>query len=113
MQSKIYKLVGPDGKLYESATPGLLGGYKPRKIYGQLNCPNALRWIARGDYVEHRLFFKDEETAKAAGFRPCSICMPDQYRACKLLEKEGQIDDMVYDLSGLTDEEIALVEGKS
>ena len=84
---KIFTLVGPDGKSYESPTPGSLGGYKPRKIYGQLNCPNALRWIARGYYVKQRVFFKDEEAAKAAGFRPCSICMPEQYRAWKLLEK--------------------------
>ena len=85
MQRKIYKLVGPDGKLYDSPAPGLLGGYKPLKIYGQLNCPNALSWVARGYYVKHRVFFKDEETAKTAGYRPCSICMPDQYRAWKLL----------------------------
>jgi hypothetical protein len=93
MQKKIYTLVGPIGKLYESATPGSLGGYKRRKIYGQLNCPNALRWITGGDYVKHRLFFKDEETAKAAGFRPCSICMPVQYRAWKLHNDGERVND--------------------
>jgi len=87
MHKKIYWLVGPDGESYESSTPGLIGGYKRKKIYGQLNCPNALRWIARGEYVKHRVFFKDEETAKAAGYRPCAICMPDQYRTWKLSEE--------------------------
>jgi Metal binding domain of Ada len=86
MKTKIFNLVGPDGNPYESTEPGLIGGYMPRKIYGQLNCPNALRWVARGHYEKGRVFFKNEETAKSAGFRPCSICMPDQYREWKLQE---------------------------
>ena len=79
----MYTLTGPDGKPYQSATPGTLGGYKPSKIYGRLNCPSALRAIARGGYVQHRVFFADEATAIAAGYRPCARCMPEQYKAWK------------------------------
>lgn len=79
----MYTLIGPDGKPYQSATPGTLGGYKPRKIYGRLDCPSALRTIAKGGYLRHRVFFADEATAIEAGFRPCARCMPEQYKAWK------------------------------
>jgi len=54
--------------------PGTLGGNRWLKIYGRLDCPSALRWIARGHYVRHRVFFADEATARAAGYRPCRVC---------------------------------------
>ena len=73
---KTYTLLGVDGKTYQSSTPGLLGGHKKLKIYGRLDCPSALRYIAKGQYVKNRVCFKDEETAIAAGFRPCAKCMP-------------------------------------
>ncbi|QBD74528.1 metal-binding protein [Ktedonosporobacter rubrisoli] len=76
---KLYKLIGPDGKTYESTIPGTLGGHRKHKIYGRLDCPGALRWIARGYYVRHRVFFKDEAAALAAGYRPCAVCMKEQY----------------------------------
>jgi methylphosphotriester-DNA--protein-cysteine methyltransferase len=79
----MYTLIGSDDKPFRSATPGTLGGYKPGKIYGRLDCPSALRAIAQGGYVTHRVFFADEETAIAAGYRPCARCMPEQYRAWK------------------------------
>jgi hypothetical protein len=81
--AKTYTLIGQDGKPYQSGTPGTLGGYKPRKIFGRLDCPSALRHIANGHYVRHRVFFADERTAIAAGYRPCAKCMPEQYRAWK------------------------------
>lgn len=86
--TKIYRLLGADGKTYESTTPGLLGGHKKLKIYGRLDCPSALRFIAKGQYVKYRVFFKDEETAIAAGFRPCARCMPEEYKLWK--EKQGK-----------------------
>jgi methylphosphotriester-DNA--protein-cysteine methyltransferase len=52
-------------------------------IYGRLDCPSALRWIEKGHYVEHRVFFADEATAIAAGYRPCAKCLPNQYREWK------------------------------
>lgn len=79
VEQKMYKLIGPDGKEYISEEKGTLGGHRKLKIYGKLNCPSALRYIAKGDYVQHRVFFKDEETAIAAGYRPCGICMKEQY----------------------------------
>lgn len=80
---KTYTLLGPDAKPYTSATPGTLGGNRRSKIYGRLDCPGALRWIARGHYVKNRVFFADEDTAIAAGYRPCAVCLPDRYREWK------------------------------
>ena len=79
----MYKLVGADGRAYESELPGTLGGHRRNRIYGRLDCPGALRWIAKGHYVRHRVFFADEQTAIDAGYRPCANCMPDEYRAWK------------------------------
>ena len=78
-----YKLIGKDGAPYESATPGTLGGHKATRIYGRLDCPSALRALANGGYVTHRVFFADEATAVAAGYRPCARCLPERYRAWK------------------------------
>src|SRR3954466_12687952 len=80
---KRYTLIGPKGARYVSATPGTLGGHKATRIYGRLDCPAALRAIARGGYVAHRVFFADEATAMAAGYRPCGACLPERYRAWK------------------------------
>ena len=77
----IFKLLGADGRFHESTTKGLLGGNSRAKIYGRLDCPAALGAIKRGKtYVTHRVFFADETTAVAAGFRPCGRCMGEAYR---------------------------------
>lgn len=34
-------------------------------------------------YVKYRVFFKDEETAIAAGYRPCGVCMKVEYKRWK------------------------------
>jgi methylphosphotriester-DNA--protein-cysteine methyltransferase len=78
-----YTLIGADGTPYESATPGTLGGHNATRIYGRLDCPSALRAIANGGYVTHRVFFADDATAIAAGYRPCARCLPERYRAWK------------------------------
>ncbi len=78
-----YTLIGTDGRPHESSTPGTLGGHRRTRVYGRLDCPGALRWIARGHYVAHRVFFADEETAIAAGYRPCARCLPERYREWK------------------------------
>jgi hypothetical protein len=80
---KIWSLLGPDGKLYASGRPGTLGGHRRTRIYGRLDCPAAQRAIARGGYVAHRVFFLDEHHARAAGYRPCGVCLPDSYRVWK------------------------------
>lgn len=79
MEHKIYHLLGGDGKEYDSLIPGTIGGHSKLKIYGRLDCPSALRYIKKGQYVKHRVFFADEETAISAGYRPCGICMRDKY----------------------------------
>jgi hypothetical protein len=80
---KQYTLLGPDRRFYPSSLPGSLGGHRRMKIYGRLDCPAALRVIARGGYVKHRVFFADEATALAAGYRPCAVCCPEKYRTWK------------------------------
>ncbi|MDY7104906.1 MAG: Ada metal-binding domain-containing protein [Actinomycetota bacterium] len=78
--SGTWRLVGPDGRACDSPVPGTLGGHRRGRIYGRLDCPSALRAIARGGYVRDRVFFADEATAIAAGYRPCAVCLPDAYR---------------------------------
>ncbi|MGI4814480.1 MAG: Ada metal-binding domain-containing protein [Janthinobacterium lividum] len=80
---KTFTLIGPDGKPYSSAAPGTLGGHRGGKLYGRLDCRAALQAIARGGYVKHRVFFADAATAIAAGYRPCAVCMPQEYAAWK------------------------------
>ena len=83
VRAKRYTLIGRDGLPYASTTPGTLGGPRRNKGYGRLDCPSALAWIAKGHYVRHRVFFADEPTAIAAGYRPCARCMPREYEAWK------------------------------
>lgn len=80
-----YTLVGADGKPYESATPGALGGNRRAQIYGRLDCPSALHAISTGGgtYGKYRVFFADERTAVAASYRPCGACMRKEYAAWK------------------------------
>jgi methylated-DNA-[protein]-cysteine S-methyltransferase len=92
--TKLYTLIGADGQPYSSPEPGTLGGHRRNRVYGRLDCPGALRWIARGHYVSQRVFFADEATAVAAGYRPCARCMPAEYRAWK----EGSDPDMLYSI---------------
>jgi AraC family transcriptional regulator, regulatory protein of adaptative response / DNA-3-methyladenine glycosylase II len=79
----VYTLIGADGRPFRSRSPGTLGGHRHNNGYGRLDCPAALRWIAKGKYVRHRVFFADEATALAAGYRPCATCLPERYRDWK------------------------------
>jgi methylphosphotriester-DNA--protein-cysteine methyltransferase len=72
-------LIDAGGRPYASARPGTLGGHRRTLIYGRLDCPAALRAIARRGYARDRVFFADEPTAIAAGYRPCAVCMPEEY----------------------------------
>jgi hypothetical protein len=78
-QPRTWRLVGPDGRHYQSDRPGTIGGHRRSRVYGRLDCPSALRAIARGGYVAHRVFFADERAAIAAGYRPCAACMRAAY----------------------------------
>ncbi len=82
-----YRLLGPDGQEYTSTKPGALGGHRRSKIYGRLDCPTALRAIAKGGpYPEHRVFFASEQDAISAGYRPCAKCLPGTYSAWRRAE---------------------------
>jgi methylphosphotriester-DNA--protein-cysteine methyltransferase len=82
--AKLHRLLGADGRWILSPEPGRLGGHRITRIYGRLDCPSALRAIARGGpYPRHRVFFADEAAAVGAGFRPCARCLPEAYRAWK------------------------------
>lgn len=87
-----FTLIGVDGRPYPSPLPGTLGGYRPGRIYGRFDCPSALRALARGGYRRHRVFFADEATAIAAGYRPCAVCLPEDYRRWKAPLTTPQID---------------------
>ncbi|QKE83746.1 Ada metal-binding domain-containing protein [Arthrobacter sp. NEB 688] len=80
---KEYTLLGSDGQPCRSTVPGTLGGHRRTKVYGRLDCPTALRYIAKGQYVTHRVFFADEGVALAAGYRPCASCLRPEYRRWK------------------------------
>ncbi|WHY88562.1 Ada metal-binding domain-containing protein [Neobacillus novalis] len=83
---KTYTLMGADKKLYKSETPGTYGGNKKTKVYGRMDCPAALRAIAKWGYVKDRVFFADEQTAIEAGFRPCAACQREKYKIWKTLQ---------------------------
>jgi hypothetical protein len=78
-----YTLVATDGRPFLSHTPGRFGGHRRSRIYGLLDCTSALRAIAAGGYIRHRVFFADDATAAAAGYRPCAVCMPQAYEQWK------------------------------
>lgn len=80
---KKFKLINSEGKEYLSDIPGTLGGNKKLKIYGKLDCPSAARWIEKGYYTSNRVFFENEDVAIAAGYRPCAVCMPEEYAKWK------------------------------
>jgi hypothetical protein len=81
--SASWTLTGPDGAPYQSDRPGTLGGHRRSKLYGRLDCRSALQALARGGYALDRVFFLDEHAAQAADYRPCAVCLPDQYAAWK------------------------------
>ncbi len=82
--AKTYRLIGADGRDVVSETPGALGGHRRTRVYGRLDCPVALSLIRRGfDVGPTRVFFADEATAIAAGYRPCGACMREEYRRWK------------------------------
>lgn len=83
MSEKTYKLLGANGQFYQSAVKGQLGGYRKGKLYGRLDCQTALGWLEKGHYAKERVFFADEQTAVAAGYRPCAKCLPEKYARWK------------------------------
>lgn len=92
-EKKQYKLLGADGKLYLSNEKGTLGGNSRDKIYGRLDCPDANNAVKQGTYAKIRVFFKDEATAIAAGYRPCGCCVKEKekYKRWKAAMESGEV----------------------
>jgi methylphosphotriester-DNA--protein-cysteine methyltransferase len=78
---KTFTLVGADGKPFPSPFKGAFGGNRRTRVYGLMNCKTAARHLAAGTYQKNRVFFADEATAAAAGYRPCGSCMPRRVAA--------------------------------
>lgn len=86
--TRFYTLIDEHGRPYKSITPGVLGGHRKLKIYGRLDCPSANRALAKGQYKQYRVFFKNEQTATAAGYRPCARCLHEEYKRWKSTVKD-------------------------
>lgn len=83
----LYRLIAADGSTAASPTKGTLGGHRKNRTYGRLDCKAARRAMEHGrSYEQQRVFFADEATAIAAGYRPCAVCMPEAYKAWKAQE---------------------------
>lgn len=83
----MYRLIAADGSTVASPTKGTLGGHRKNRTYGRLDCKAARRAMEHGrSYEQQRVFFADEATAIAAGYRPCAVCMPEAYKAWKAQE---------------------------
>jgi hypothetical protein len=78
-----YTLLGANGRPYVSPTRGTFGGHRRTKLYGRLDCVSARRALDAGGYATDRVFFADEPTAVAAGYRPCAVCLPAAYALWK------------------------------
>ena len=83
-----YILTNEKNKQYLSSVPGTICGHKKLKIYGRLDCSSVKKYLAKGQYAKNRVFFLDETTAIKAGYRPCSICMPEEYKKWKQNKKK-------------------------
>jgi hypothetical protein len=73
--ARLFRLLAADGASVLSPIPGTLGGNRRSKVYGRFDCRIAARYLAKGTYQKSRVFFADEATALAAGYRPCGVCM--------------------------------------
>ncbi|WP_211463105.1 Ada metal-binding domain-containing protein [Collimonas silvisoli] len=82
-KNKKWRLTAADGNSYDSDRPGGLGGHRRSRIYGRLDCRAALQAIAKGGYVKNRVFFLNQADAQAAGYRPCAVCLPQDYARWK------------------------------
>ena len=92
-QPTTYRLLAADRTWYRSARKGTLGGNRRTALYGRLDCPAALRALARpsaATFRRFRVFFADENAAIAAGYRPCARCLPAAYRAWKAGPRSGE-----------------------
>ena len=93
-------VIGHDGKTCvagaRATLAGRRGSSKISSVYGRLEpCHGAARALKRCDdnpgercpYREAQVFFLDEQSAIAAGFRPCAHCFPEKYQAWKAAQE--------------------------
>ena len=74
----------PDNAPYRTPRrPARSAAIAPTASTGASTAPAPPRAIARGGYVTQRVFFADEATAVAAGYRPCATCLPEAYTTWK------------------------------
>ncbi|HEY8934961.1 MAG TPA: Ada metal-binding domain-containing protein [Cyclobacteriaceae bacterium] len=82
----IYHSTLTPGELRKQIRSGHLkfAGNVSLKIYGLFDCSSGKR-------MKHsnRVFFATEQSAINNGFRPCSHCMPDDYRRWKSSQETG------------------------
>ena len=83
MSEKLYTLLDENRQRYKSPIEGKLGGHWKNRIYGRLDCQFVVPFLAAGTYQKNRVFFADEDTAIASGFRPCGRCMKDRHAVWK------------------------------
>lgn len=55
-----------------------LGGHHTSKLYGRIDCRAGKRMKP-----ENRVFFQNETEAITFGYRPCSVCLPNEYKVWK------------------------------
>ena len=80
----LYRLVAADGSTVASPVKGTFGGHRKNRTYGRLDCKAARRALQNGrSYEQQRVFFADEATAIAAGYRPCAVCLPEAHARWK------------------------------
>lgn len=80
---KTYTLTASAGTTYRSTTKGTYGGNSAQRVYGRMDCGVARDQRRRfpTTMAAHRVFFADEATAIAAGYRPCGSCLRETCRA--------------------------------
>lgn len=62
-----------DNKVYESTIFGQFSGDKKCKTYKRLNCPSALKFIEKGQYVKYRVFLRRRNSNCSRSSLMCPI----------------------------------------
>ncbi len=66
-----------------------LGGNGPGRIYGRLDCRAGKRMKSA-----NQVFFRNEDEAIKAGFRPCAVCLPEEYKTWKQKSESRMVNPM-------------------
>ena len=90
---KVYRILSA-GRIISSTRPGVLARWKPRKIFGRLDCTSGIK-ISR----ENRVFFHSLEDAVKQGYRPCLKCRPineDDFKKVRHLTPHRTVDEFYH-----------------